>query len=190
MALGGSNGPVTDSPVLVITSALAIAVVFVLIMLLIILRARHVALRRQQAMRTRELWDMQLFLRFKDKPVMHEVWLSGAPVASSPDTERLNQNEWDKIMVRSFDLFGWNCREPEIPHLQPLFAVDEDQSVPITPCEVSTCSVGVVLRLPHPRAPIVTEVSDISSTSPVTAVPPGSEILFGLSILPVVKPSR
>jgi hypothetical protein len=106
MALGGANGPVTDSPVLVIATALAIAVFFVCIMLLIILRARHVALQRQQAMRSREQWDMQLFLRFKNKPVMHEVWLSGVPVASSPDTKRLNQNEWDKIMVCSFDIFG------------------------------------------------------------------------------------
>jgi hypothetical protein len=116
MALG-NNGPATDSPVLVITSALAIAVVFVLIMLLIILRARHMALRRQQAMHLREQWDMQLFLRFKDKPVMHDVWLSGTdPVASKSDTKGLNQNEWDKIMVRFFRHFWLNCREPEIPY--------------------------------------------------------------------------
>ena len=105
MALG-NNGPATDSPVLVITSALAIAVVFVLIMILIIFRARHMALRRQQAMRSQEQWEMQLFLRFKDKPMMHEVWLSGAAIANSPDTKRLNPNEWDKIMVRTFHILG------------------------------------------------------------------------------------
>jgi hypothetical protein len=101
MALG-NNGSATDSPVLVITSAIAIAIVFALIMLLIILRARHMALRRQEAMQMREQWEMQLILRFKDKPEMHEVWLSGAS-GSATDTKgklALDPNEWDGIMVR------------------------------------------------------------------------------------------
>jgi len=106
MALG-SLVPTTDSPVLVITSAIAIGVVFVLIMLLIVLRARHMALRRREAMRIQEQWEAQLILRFQDKPPMHQVWLSSPSAESSADDQRngaLNQSEWDKIMVRLFGL--------------------------------------------------------------------------------------
>ena len=102
MALGNS-GAATDSPVLVVVSAVAIAIVFVLVMLLIILRARHMAYQRQEAMRLREEWETQLILRFQNKPHMHEVRLSsGAPVNNK--RLELTRNEWSRLMVCLFRL--------------------------------------------------------------------------------------
>ncbi|KIM31003.1 hypothetical protein M408DRAFT_327909 [Serendipita vermifera MAFF 305830] len=125
MALGNS-GSGADSPVLVVISAVAIAIVFVLVMLLIVLRARHMALQRQEAMRLREQWETQLILRFQEKPQLYEIGLSpSASAAQNPNKQprtEITNHEWERLM--------------------PLFAATTSPEAP-------TYAVGVLLRLPH-----------------------------------------
>ncbi|PVF99085.1 hypothetical protein CPB86DRAFT_784090 [Serendipita vermifera] len=174
MALGtGNRSGDYDSQVLVISATVAISIVFVLVLALAVMRARYMAARNLAERQMQEQLDQQLTIIFLHKPTMHEVWLSRSSELSRTLGEARKgtdgSSDWEQFM--------------------PLFASNEQSARPQDRSGDFTCSVGVLVQLPHPRRTHPDEVVEaqggVSSTTQQATSQDRSltspEIVFGLT---------